>query len=478
MVIKKTKRNNKNKRKTKRKQTGGKIYEVTQYSNNNSVLLFNILQEIPYWKSKHYNKMVLSNTKFKIVPFFSNFSIHDFLPELDGEEADLINIFTGNPIIDPKLKTSMIYSHSTKDSQLFKLNELFLQQITLSPDFRKAVISVLTRKDLYKKILCLRILVYIYLGKNGIPDNNGDINEQIEEINSIDNNPIFQDNLSVDVIPQQENGKTYYQKDFNYIKSTFKLNNDVTQIFTNIYSNELLPKCYEDITDDDIVFIMNRLPPDNRVSYKLVYSENNRRTYDNIRYILLNTSIISKDLTGMVNMDALITPDKRENARIEEIARREEVIRNTALIAVLAANEQNRPPIRPPAIVPPIRPPAIAPPAENDAIIAAIVAANEQNRQVVGAARAAIRAAAEPDANNAIIAALVANEQNQQGPFARAVAQAAAPNGNVPVIAALAAMENNRPVVPANGQNNPPPVANGQNNNALLPGIIAAGIVN
>ena len=78
MVIKKTKRNNKNKRKTKRKQTGGKIYEVTQYSNNNSVLLFNILQEIPYWKSKHYNKMVLSDKKFKIVPFFSNFSIHDF----------------------------------------------------------------------------------------------------------------------------------------------------------------------------------------------------------------------------------------------------------------------------------------------------------------------------------------------------------------------------------------------------------------
>ena len=182
------------------------------------------------------------------------FTLDDFI----GEKADRI--------INPKLKTSMIYSHSTRDSQLFKLNEIFLQEIDKIGDFRKAVIRVLTQKDLYKKVLCLRILVYIYLGKNGISDDRDDINTRLEDISPINDEANFDDNLSVDVIPQQENGKTYYQKDFDYIKSAFKLNN-INQISTNIYSNGLLTKCYEDIADTDIVSIMNTLTPGDREKY-------------------------------------------------------------------------------------------------------------------------------------------------------------------------------------------------------------------
>jgi hypothetical protein len=398
MVYKKSKRNIKNRRKTKRKQKGGSIINIVRLTNKNGIPMANLIENQSYSQSPKYGEMVLSNRKFGIIPYYSSFSMMDLLPELNGEENDLIDLITGKQVNGLQSKQKMIYNHTARDMQMFALNQVFLNKIDTKinnqDDFTKEMIRILTKTDLYKKILCLRILVYIYFGKNGINPDKDDINNSITSIDDIHINPIFNHELRVDVIPQDENGKTYYQKDFDFIKQYFKFGPDITKISTNIYSNRLLIKCYKDITDDDITSIMNRLP-DNKI-YSLVYSEKNKGTYDNIRYLLINASIISQALTGMVNMEALITPGNRAVAAANLLVNREAEARQTAITAVIAAIEHNRL-----GLAPGLAPGQIQ--NENVAIIAAL-AAMENNRPNPGPARQNI----PPAINNAALAAIVA----------------------------------------------------------------------
>ncbi len=425
MVYKKTKKNIKNRRKTKRKQKGGTVIQISRLANKAGIPMANLLEERPYSQTKEYGEMALSNKQFGVVPFYSSFSMTELLPELNGEEGDLIDLITGKPVDGLQLKQKVMFNHSARDMQMFELNRFFLSQIDINDDFTKEMIRILTKKGLYKKILCLRILVYIYFGKAGINPDKSDINESIININDIHKNPIFDRSLRVDVIPLEENGKIYYQKDFDFVKQYFDLDNKVTKISTNIYSNGLLMKCYEDITDDDIKSLMNQLPAVDRKKYKLVYSEKNNRTYDNIRYLLINASIISQTLTGMVSMEALITPDERA------------AVANPGLQAANPGLQAANPGLQ------------AANPGLQAANIEELAQREAEARQL------------------AINVAIAANNRRAVEPN-RVVEPAPIQNENIAVIAALADMENNRPN-PAR-QNIPPAI----NNAELAAAIVAA----
>lgn len=340
MVVKKTKRNIRNRRKTKRKQRGGDLYEVTRFEDG-GVNLFNIMKKTPEHESKEYINHGLTQDNIKIIPFFSRKAkIDNLLPGMDDRGVKLFNLFTGKKNGAITTKRKVMYSHRTEDKLLFELNKLFLTQINLEDDFTKEIIRALTKKDLYKKVWALRLLVYLYLGKEGTEPDDKDINTLIQEQKDSPDDilltPIFDSKLSVDSIPEQSNGKTYYQAFFNDIKQVFGLDPNVLKISTNIYSNGLLQKCYDDISSEDIKSIMNKLSANDRKKYSLIYSENDRDTYDNIRYLLINTSIISNKMTGKMDAEALITPGVREADRLNVIATQEEKARQDALLAILA----------------------------------------------------------------------------------------------------------------------------------------------
>jgi hypothetical protein len=311
------------------------------------------MKKMPEHESKEYIKHGLTQDNINIIPFFSRKAkIDNLLPGMDNRGVKLFNLFAGKKNDNIKTKRKTMYSHGTEDKLLFELNRLFLTQINLEDDFTKEIIRALTKKDLYKKVWALRLLVYLYLGKDGERPDYKDINELIQaqkDSPDILQNPIFQSSLSVDSIPEESNGKKYYEAIFNDIKRVFGLGPDVLKISTNIYSNGLLQKCYDDISSDDIKSIMNKLSADDRKKYNLIYSEKDRDTYDNIRYVLINTSIISNKMTGKMDAEALITPGVREADRLnviatrEEKARQEEQARQDALLAILVV--MARPPI-------------------------------------------------------------------------------------------------------------------------------------
>jgi hypothetical protein len=346
MVVKKTKRNIRNRRKTKRKQRGGDLYEVTRFEDG-GVNLFNIMKKMPEHESKEYINHGLTQDNIKIIPFFSRKAkIDKLLPGMDDRGVKLFNLFSGKKNDAITTKRKVMYSHRTEDKLLFELNQLFLTQINLEDDFTKEIIRALTKKDLYKKVWALRFLVYLYLGKEGTEPDDKDINTLIEEQKNnpaILDNPFFDPALSVDSIPEQSNGKPYYQAFFNDIKQVFGLDPNVLKISTNIYSNGLLQKCYDDISSEDIKSIMNKLSANDRKKYSLIYSENDRDTYDNIRYLLINTSIISNRMTGKMDAEALITPGVREADRLNVIATQEEKARQDALLAILAVMARPQP---------------------------------------------------------------------------------------------------------------------------------------
>jgi len=379
-------------------------------TNRNGIPIYNLIEEQPYSKSKEYGEMVLRDPQFNIIPHYSSFSMMDLLPVLNGEEGDLIDLITGKPVDGLQSKQKMMYNHSARDMQMFALNRVLLQDIDNDDNnFTREIIRILTKTGLYNKLLCLRILVYIYFGH--VDDDKKDLNEIISDIDDIRTTPIFNAALRVDVIPQSVGLIKYYEDDFNYIKSNFNLNVNVNEISTNIYSNGLLIKCYKDITDDDIKSFMNLFANDKK-KYNLIYSEKNKETYDNIRYLLINASIISSTLTqrakyGVAAVRPLANPGLAAVANpglaaANPLVNREAEARHAAITAIIAAMENNRRAPGPGAAPGP-GPGAAPAPApiqnENVAIIAAL-AAMENNRPNPGPGPPAI--------NNAALAAMIA----------------------------------------------------------------------
>jgi hypothetical protein len=158
MVSKKTKRKIKNRRKTKRKQKGGSIINITRLETKDGIPMANLIENQSYSQSQKYGEMAFSNKQFGIIPYYHpSFSMTDLLPKLNGEESDLIDLISGKPVDGLKSKQKIMYSHSAKDMRMFELNRIFLDKIDTKledqDDFTKEMIRILTKTDLYKKIL-------------------------------------------------------------------------------------------------------------------------------------------------------------------------------------------------------------------------------------------------------------------------------------------------------------------------------------
>ena len=246
MVYKKSKRNIKNRRKTKRKQKGGSLVNVMRFANKDGIQMFNLLEEQPYSKSKEYRENV--SNQFGIIPYYSSFSTKDFLPVLEGEENDLIDLISGK-LPDLKIKSKNIFVHSTKDKQLIALNN-FLK-------------------------------------------NNSDINNKIKALaTKLATNPKITTILNI--IKEYQEGKTYIEPSttllksnlFDSIKNNFdKYKKQDKRISTDIYSNGLLEEIYI-LIDDDVISTITSAIANDKQKYNLILSDKNIRYL--VTIILLN----------------------------------------------------------------------------------------------------------------------------------------------------------------------------------------------
>ena len=95
-------------------------------------------------------------------------------------------------------------------------------------------------------------------------------------------------------------------------KTQFGLPNDIVLEKLSMYESKILDKLYKEIDDVSVQTIMRIIndrtnaPPPHK--YKLIYSENNDNTYDNIRYVILtlmlNTDLLKKDAIATAPADA------------------------------------------------------------------------------------------------------------------------------------------------------------------------------
>ena len=208
--------------------------------------MFNLLEEQPYSKSKEYRENV--SNQFGIIPYYSSFSTKDFLPVLEGEENDLIDLISGK-LPDLKIKSKNIFVHSTKDKQLIALNN-FLK-------------------------------------------NNSDINNKIKALaTKLATNPKITTILNI--IKEYQEGKTYIEPSttllksnlFDSIKNNFdKYKKQDKRISTDIYSNGLLEEIYI-LIDDDVISTITSAIANDKQKYNLILSDKNIRYL--VTIILLN----------------------------------------------------------------------------------------------------------------------------------------------------------------------------------------------
>jgi hypothetical protein len=87
-------------------------------------------------------------------------------------------------------------------------------------------------------------------------------------------------------------------------KIQFGLPNNIDLEKLTMYESKILDKLYKEIDDDSVKIIMGIInndreaPPSHK--YKLIYSENNDNTYDNIRYVILTLMLNTKILDDAV----------------------------------------------------------------------------------------------------------------------------------------------------------------------------------
>jgi hypothetical protein len=242
MVSKKSKRNIKNRRKTKRKQKGGSLVNVMRFANKDDVQMFNLLEEQPYSKSKEYRENVAKQNG--IMPYYSSFSTKDFLPVLEGEENDLIDLISGK-LPDLEVKSKNIFVHSTKDKQLIALNKV----LSTNLDINTKIKALATKLETNPKITTI-----------------------------------------LDIIKEYQEGKIYIEPSttslksnlFDAIKNNFdKYKKQDKRISTDIYSNGLLEEIYI-LIDDDIISTITSTITSEKSKYNLILSDKN------IRYLVTN----------------------------------------------------------------------------------------------------------------------------------------------------------------------------------------------
>ena len=267
LSLKKRKHRKKTRRKIKKGGRGVRVYYVPikePPDNTKPELLYPIIEDIPLSKAYSKGKYVKNPNGDNIIPHFSeSVSLTDFVPILDnGEEQFVFDMFSGiQP--DQQVKQSTIYYHSRRDLQMIELYENIKNKYSENADLKLVLVMLLeTDRRVSKKL----------------------------------NNMINAMRKYIDAAAAAAAAAAAPAADA--FKTQFGLPNNIVLEKLSMYESKILDKLYKEIDDDSVKIIMGIINNDREApshKYKLIYSENNDNTYDNIRYVIL-TLMLNTDL--------------------------------------------------------------------------------------------------------------------------------------------------------------------------------------
>ena len=349
LSLKKRKHRKKTRRKIKKGGRGVRVYYVPikeQDGITGPELLYPIIEDIPLSKAYSKGKYVKNPNGDNIIPHFSeSVSLTDFVPILDnGEEQFVFDMFSGiQP--DQQVKQSTIYYHSRRDLQMIELYTNI--------------------KTKYPRIVLLKLELVMLLETDRRVSKK--LNDMVNAMKT------YIDAAVAAAAPAA---------DAAAFKTQFGLPNGIVLEKLSMYESKILDKLYKEINDVSVQTIMRIIndrtnaPPPHK--YKLIYSENNDNTYDNIRYVIL-TLMLNTDL---LKDDAIAAAPAQDNIQIQTIIDAAAAPAAAAAAPAAAQGNNNQIP----------------------AIIAAIAAANPR----AAAAAPAAPAPEDPLQARALIAAIVA----------------------------------------------------------------------
>jgi hypothetical protein len=339
LSLKKRKHRKKTRRKIKKGGKGIRVYYVPikeQPGTTETKLLYPIIEEISLNKAYDKQKYVKDANGKDIIPFFKeSLSLSDFVPILDnGEENDVLNIFSGKYDSTIKVKQSTIYVHSQRDLQMIELykyiktkyssnNELKLKLVNLLETYTHTPTKLNIMVDAMKKYIAPAPAAAAPAAAAAAAD--------------------------------------------AAFKTQFELPNDIDLTKLSMYESKILDKLYKEINDDIVKDIMRIINDDRDAPvHKLIYSVNKDNTYNNIRYVILTLIINTK-----------ILEDAAANPRAAAAAAVQGNINNNQIPALIAAIAAANPRAGPgPAAGPGLAAgPPPGDPLQAHALIAAIVAA-------------------------------------------------------------------------------------------------------
>ena len=332
LSVKKRKHRKKTRRKIKKGGNAVRVYHIP--SDNDTTLLYPIIEVIPLnnaYSKKKYVKAV-KDGKDEIIPYFSGaVSLRDLVPILDnGEEKNVFDMFLGKYDQRIKVKQSTIYVHSKRDLQMIELYKVIEENYKSNNLLTELVKLLETNRHASKKL-----------------------NDMVDSMKKYIDAAAAAAAVDPDVLVA--------------FKTQFGLPNDIVLEKLSMYESKILDKLYKEIDDVSVQTIMRiingyRVAPSHK--YNLIYSENIDNTYNNIRYVIitlmLNTDILKDNAVAAGPAANPAAPVQGNNNQIPAI-----------IAAIAAANAPG------PAPAPAAAAPAPAPgdPLQARALIAAIVAA-------------------------------------------------------------------------------------------------------
>jgi hypothetical protein len=278
LSVKKRKHRKKTRRKIKKGGNAVQVYHIP--SDNDTTLLYPIIEVIPLSKAYGKQKYVKDGKdgKYEIIPYFSeSVSLRDFVPILDnGEEQYVFDMFLGKYVPNIKVKQSTIYVHSKSDLQMIELYKYIQTKYKNNNELKRELIMLLeTNKHVSKKLN-----------------------------NMVDSMKKYIDAAAAAAAPDV----------LVAFKTKFGLPNDIVLEKLSMYESKILDKLYKEIDDVSVQTIMRIINGDREApshKYNLIYSENKDNTYNNIRYVILtlmlNTDIL-KDHAVAANPAAAVNP--------------------------------------------------------------------------------------------------------------------------------------------------------------------------
>jgi hypothetical protein len=350
LSLKKRKHRKKTRRKIKKGGKGIRVYYVPikeQPGTTETKLLYPIIEEISLNKAYDKQKYVKDANGKDIIPFFKeSLSLSDFVPILDnGEENDVLNIFSGKYDSTIKVKQSTIYVHSQRDLQMIELykyiktkyssnNELKLKLVNLLETYTHTPTKLNIMVDAIKKYIAPAAAAPAAAAPAAA--------------------------APAAAAPAAAAPAAF--------KTQFELPNDIDLTKLSMYESKILDKLYKEINDDIVKDIMRIINDDRDAPvHKLIYSVNKDNTYNNIRYVIL-TLMLNTDILHDYAVAAAKLAAAAANPRAAAVQGN---INNNQIPALIAAIAAANPRAGPgPAAGPPPGDPLQA-----HALIAAIVAA-------------------------------------------------------------------------------------------------------